>query len=24
MRHYRRFQTPEPDNHYDFCLIPWN
>ncbi|XP_073920082.1 protein BEX4-like [Castor canadensis] len=22
MRHYRRFQTPEPDNHYDFCLIP--
>ncbi|XP_004590208.1 protein BEX4 [Ochotona princeps] len=17
-----RFQTPEPDNHYDFCLIP--
>ncbi|XP_036893289.1 protein BEX4 isoform X1 [Sturnira hondurensis] len=22
MRHDRRFQTPEPDNHYDFCLIP--
>ncbi|KAF7461246.1 protein BEX4 [Marmota monax] len=22
MRHYMRFQTPEPDNHYDFCLIP--
>uniref|UniRef100_A0A8D2DSE2 Brain expressed X-linked 4 n=1 Tax=Sciurus vulgaris TaxID=55149 RepID=A0A8D2DSE2_SCIVU len=22
MRHYTRFQTPEPDNHYDFCLIP--
>ncbi|XP_057616324.1 protein BEX4 [Chionomys nivalis] len=22
MRPYGRFQTPEPDNHYDFCLIP--
>ncbi|XP_036161943.1 protein BEX4 [Myotis myotis] len=22
MRHVIRFQTPEPDNHYDFCLIP--
>nr|XP_012303143.1 protein BEX4-like [Aotus nancymaae] len=22
IRHYMRFQTPEPDNHYDFCLIP--
>ncbi|CAO2638143.1 Protein BEX4, partial [Lemmus lemmus] len=22
MRPYRRFQTPEPDNHHDFCLIP--
>ncbi|XP_026345284.1 protein BEX4 [Ursus maritimus] len=22
MRHHKRFQTPEPDNHYDFCLIP--
>ncbi|XP_016051212.1 PREDICTED: protein BEX4 [Miniopterus natalensis] len=22
MRHVMRFQTPEPDNHYDFCLIP--
>ncbi|XP_006917960.1 protein BEX4 [Pteropus alecto] len=22
MRHHMRFQTPEPDNHYDFCLIP--
>ncbi|XP_007537242.1 protein BEX4 [Erinaceus europaeus] len=22
VRHYKRFQTPEPDNHYDFCLIP--
>ncbi|XP_019487272.1 PREDICTED: protein BEX4 [Hipposideros armiger] len=22
MRHHVRFQTPEPDNHYDFCLIP--
>ncbi|XP_073898945.1 protein BEX4-like [Castor canadensis] len=22
MRHYRCFQTSEPDNHYDFCLIP--
>ncbi|XP_028632837.1 protein BEX4 [Grammomys surdaster] len=21
-RPYRRFRTPEPDNHYDFCLIP--
>ncbi|XP_053435191.1 protein BEX4 [Nycticebus coucang] len=22
VRNYMRFQTPEPDNHYDFCLIP--
>ncbi|XP_036307821.1 protein BEX4-like [Pipistrellus kuhlii] len=22
MRHVTRFQIPEPDNHYDFCLIP--
>ncbi|XP_020935602.1 protein BEX4 [Phacochoerus africanus] len=22
MRHHVRYQTPEPDNHYDFCLIP--
>ncbi|XP_005076784.1 protein BEX4 [Mesocricetus auratus] len=22
MRPYGRLQTPEPDNHYDFCLIP--
>ena len=22
MKHHVRFQTPEPDNHYDFCLIP--
>ncbi|XP_004614507.1 protein BEX4 [Sorex araneus] len=22
LKHYTRFQTPEPDNHYDFCLIP--
>ncbi|ELV13021.1 protein BEX4 [Tupaia chinensis] len=22
LRQYMRFQTPEPDNHYDFCLIP--
>ncbi|XP_069922540.1 protein BEX4 isoform X1 [Oryctolagus cuniculus] len=22
IKHYIRFQTPEPDNHYDFCLIP--
>ncbi|EDL85812.1 rCG20026 [Rattus norvegicus] len=22
MRPYTRFRTPEPDNHYDFCLIP--
>ncbi|XP_036695305.1 protein BEX4 isoform X1 [Balaenoptera musculus] len=22
MRHHVRYQTPEPDNHYEFCLIP--
>lgn len=22
VRPYRHFRTPEPDNHYDFCLIP--
>ncbi|TKC34312.1 protein BEX4 isoform X1 [Delphinapterus leucas] len=22
MRHHLRYQTPEPDNHYEFCLIP--
>ncbi|CAK6450416.1 unnamed protein product [Pipistrellus nathusii] len=22
MRHVTRFQIPEPDHHYDFCLIP--
>ncbi|XP_069895114.1 protein BEX4 [Dipodomys merriami] len=22
VRNHMRFQTPEPDNHYDFCLIP--
>ncbi|XP_058392384.1 protein BEX4 [Diceros bicornis minor] len=22
LRHHMPFQTPEPDNHYDFCLIP--
>ncbi|XP_015397355.1 protein BEX4 [Panthera pardus] len=22
MRHHKHFQTPEPENHYDFCLIP--
>ncbi|XP_008830466.1 protein BEX4 [Nannospalax galili] len=22
MMPYMRFRTPEPDNHYDFCLIP--
>lgn len=22
VRPYNRFRTPEPDNHYDFCLIP--
>ncbi|XP_032465451.1 protein BEX4-like [Phocoena sinus] len=21
MRHHLRYQTPEPDNHYEFCLI---
>lgn len=22
LKYYTRFQTPEPDNHYDFSLIP--
>ncbi|KAM9669371.1 protein BEX4 isoform 1-T1 [Dama dama] len=22
MRHHVPYQTPEPDNHYEFCLIP--
>ncbi|XP_050997595.1 protein BEX4 [Acomys russatus] len=22
VRPHMRFQTPEPDNHYEFCLIP--
>ncbi|XP_046529344.1 protein BEX4 [Equus quagga] len=22
LKHHMPFQTPEPDNHYEFCLIP--